>query len=151
MIDSRTGSGFRATDPVWLSNFRINERKVTDYRRGRVFLAGDAAHVHSPAGGQGMNTGMQDAIALAWRLALVMRGEGAAGLLDSYSVERSAVGDMVLTERGPAHRRRDPLQPRGPGRAQPRHPRPARLPGRPAQDGDPDERGGHRLPGQPAV
>ncbi len=96
MIDSRTGGGFRATDPVWLSNFRINERKVTDYRRGRVFLAGDAAHVHSPAGGQGMNTGMQDAIALAWRLALVMHGEGAAGLLDSYSAERSAVGDMVL-------------------------------------------------------
>ncbi len=96
MIDSRTGGGFRATDPVWLSNFRINERKVAHYRRGRVFLAGDAAHVHSPAGGQGMNTGMQDAVALAWRLALVVRGEGAAGLLDSYSAERSAVGDMVL-------------------------------------------------------
>ena len=96
MIDSRTGGGFRATDPVWLSNFRINERKVANYRRGRVFLAGDAAHVHSPAGGQGMNTGIQDAIGLSWRLALVVRGEGAAGLLDSYSVERSAVGDMVL-------------------------------------------------------
>ena len=96
MIDSRTGGGFRATDPVWLSNFRINERKVADYRRGRAFLAGDAAHVHSPAGGQGMNTGMQDAVGLAWRLALVMRGEGAVELLDSYSVERSAVGDMVL-------------------------------------------------------
>ena len=96
MIDSRTGGGFRATDPVWLSNFRINERKVADYRRGRAFLAGDAAHVHSPAGGQGMNTGMQDAVGLAWRLALVVRGEGAAELLDSYSVERSAVGDMVL-------------------------------------------------------
>ena len=63
MIDSRTGGGFSATDPVWLSNFRINERKVEHYSRGRVFLAGDAAHVHSPAGGQGMNTGMQD----AWR------------------------------------------------------------------------------------
>ncbi len=96
MIDSRTGGGFRATDPVWLSNFRINERKVADYRRGRVALAGDAAHVHSPAGGQGMNTGMQDAIGLAWRLALVVRGAGAVGLLDSYSVERSAVGNMVL-------------------------------------------------------
>ena len=96
MIDSRTGRGFRATDPVWLSNFCINERKVEHYRRGRIFLVGDAAHVHSPAGGQGMNTGMQDAVGLAWRLALVMRGEGAASLLDSYSVERSAVGDMVL-------------------------------------------------------
>ena len=96
MIDARTGGGFRATDPVWLSNFRINERKVTDYCGGRAFLAGDAAHVHSPAGGQGMNTGMQDAIGLAWRLALVARREGAVGLLDSYSAERSAVGDMVL-------------------------------------------------------
>ncbi len=96
MIDGRTGAGFRATDPVWLSNFRINERKVADYRQGRAFLAGDAAHVHSPAGGQGMNTGMQDAFGLAWRLALVTRQEGAAELLDSYSVERSRVGDMVL-------------------------------------------------------
>lgn len=96
MIDSRAGGGFRATDPVWLSNFRINERKVADYRHGRVLLAGDAAHVHSPAGGQGMNTGMQDAVGLAWRLALIVRHEGSAELLDSYSVERSAVGDMVL-------------------------------------------------------
>ena len=96
MIDRRAGGGFRATDPVWLSNFRINERKVERYSRGRIFLAGDAAHVHSPAGGQGMNTGMQDAIGLAWRLALVVRGEGATELLDSYSVERSAVGDAVL-------------------------------------------------------
>ncbi len=96
MIDRRAGGGFRATDPVWLSNFCINERKVERYGRGRIFLAGDAAHVHSPAGGQGMNTGMQDAIGLAWRLALVVRGEGAAGLLDSYSLERSAVGDAVL-------------------------------------------------------
>lgn len=96
MIDSRTGGGFRATDPVWLSNFRINERKVADYRKGRAFLAGDAAHVHSPAGGQGMNTGMQDAVGLAWRLALVTHGEAATGVLDSYSAERSAVGDMVL-------------------------------------------------------
>ncbi len=100
MIDSRTGGGFRASDPVWLSNFRINERKVADYRRGHVFLAGDAAHVHSPAGGQGMNTGMQDAVGLAWRLALVMRGEAAEGVLDSYSAERSAVGDMVLRNAG---------------------------------------------------
>ncbi len=86
-----------ATDPVWLANFRINERKVADYRRGRVMLAGDAAHIHSPAGGQGMNTGMQDAFNLAWKLALVVRGVGQAEpLLASYSVERSAVGDQVL-------------------------------------------------------
>ncbi len=96
MVDRRAGGGFRVVDPVWLSNFRINERKVTDYARGRVFLAGDAAHVHSPAGGQGMNTGMQDAFNLAWKLAAVIRGDAASTLLDSYSPERTAVGDMVL-------------------------------------------------------
>ena len=96
MADERTGGGFRAVDPVWLANFRINERKVSGYRRNRVFLAGDAAHIHSPAGGQGMNTGMQDAINLAWKLAMVVRGQAEATLLDSYSPERSAVGDMVL-------------------------------------------------------
>jgi 2-polyprenyl-6-methoxyphenol hydroxylase-like FAD-dependent oxidoreductase len=63
---------------------------------GRVFLLGDAAHVHSPAGGQGMNTGMQDAFNLAWKLALVFSNSCNEHLLDSYSVERSAVGDQVL-------------------------------------------------------
>lgn len=96
LIDERAGGGFRATNPVWLANFRINERKVADYRVGRVFLAGDAAHIHSPAGGQGMNTGMQDAFNLAWKLALVVRGEARDILLDSYSEERSKVGDVVL-------------------------------------------------------
>ena len=96
MADERAGGGFRVTDPAWLANFRINERKVSDYARGRIFLAGDAAHVHSPAGGQGMNTGMQDAFNLAWKLAMVIREEAPPGLLDSYSPERSAVGDMVL-------------------------------------------------------
>ena len=96
LIDQRAGGGFRASDPVWLSNFRINERKVAEYRQGRIFLAGDAAHVHSPAGGQGMNTGMQDAFNLAWKLALVARGEAHDPLLDSYSPERSKVGDRVL-------------------------------------------------------
>ena len=82
-------------------SFRINERKVADYRAGRVFLAGDAAHVHSPAGGQGMNTGMQDAFNLAWKLALVSRGQAEPEpLLDSYSVERSEVGRQVLADAG---------------------------------------------------
>ncbi|MDQ0393833.1 FAD-dependent monooxygenase [Labrys monachus] len=96
LVDRRCGGDMRVADPAWLSRFRINERKVARYGRGRVFLAGDAAHVHSPAGGQGMNTGMQDAFNLAWKLAMVVRGQGAAALLDSYSPERSAVGDMVL-------------------------------------------------------
>ncbi len=97
-VDQRGPAGLKLSDPVWLTNFRINERKVSDYRQGRVVLAGDAAHIHSPAGGQGMNTGMQDAFNLAWKLALVQRGEGQAEpLLTSYSVERSAVGDQVLS------------------------------------------------------
>ncbi len=96
MADERAEGGFRVLDPVWLANFRINERKVSDYAKSRVFLAGDAAHVHSPAGGQGMNTGMQDAFNLSWKLAMVVRGEASSSLLDSYTPERSAVGDMVL-------------------------------------------------------
>jgi 2-polyprenyl-6-methoxyphenol hydroxylase-like FAD-dependent oxidoreductase len=100
VVDERGPGGLRIHDPVWLSGFRINERKVDAYRRGRVFLAGDAAHIHSPAGGQGMNTGMQDAFNLAWKLALVVRGRGGEALLDSYSRERSAVGDEVLRNAG---------------------------------------------------
>lgn len=96
LIDQRAGGGFDASDPVWLTSFHINERKVSQYRHGRIFLAGDAAHVHSPAGGQGMNTGMQDAFNLSWKLAMVIHGEAHESLLDSYSPERSAVGDMVL-------------------------------------------------------
>ncbi len=96
--DERGPGGLTLSDPVWLANFRINERKVRDYRQGRALLAGDAAHIHSPAGGQGMNTGMQDAFNLAWKLALIQRGEGQAEpLLQSYSAERSAVGDQVLS------------------------------------------------------
>lgn len=101
LLDSRGPGGMAASAPVWLAGFRINERKVATYRAGRVFLAGDAAHIHSPAGGQGMNTGMQDAFNLAWKLALVIHGRAAAEpLLDSYSIERSAVGDTVLANAG---------------------------------------------------
>jgi 2-polyprenyl-6-methoxyphenol hydroxylase-like FAD-dependent oxidoreductase len=101
VVDRRGPAGLVVSDPIWLSAFRINERKVADYRSGRAFVAGDAAHVHSPAGGQGMNTGMQDAVNLAWKLALVCRGECAAErLLDSYSQERSAIGAQVLAAAG---------------------------------------------------
>jgi 2-polyprenyl-6-methoxyphenol hydroxylase-like FAD-dependent oxidoreductase len=96
IIDRRGPAGLVAFDPIWLAGFRINGRKVANYRWGRVFLAGDAAHVHSPAGGQGMNTGMQDAFNLAWKLALVVHEKSGEHLLDSYSVERSGVGDEVL-------------------------------------------------------
>jgi hypothetical protein len=82
------------SDPGWLSCFRCQLRSVADYRRGRVLLAGDAAHIHSPAGGQGMNTGMMDANNLAWKLALVT--DGAPDLLDSYGQERLPVARNVL-------------------------------------------------------
>ncbi len=96
ITDRRGPAGTTLFDPVWLAGFRINGRKVASYRHGRTFLAGDAAHIHSPAGGQGMNTGMQDAVNLAWKLALVDRGTCRDSLLDSYSPERSHVGDQVL-------------------------------------------------------
>ncbi len=100
LLAHRGSPSFAMSAPVWLAAFRINERKVRDYRKGRVFLAGDAAHIHSPAGGQGMNTGMQDAFNLAWKLALVIGGGAKASLLDSYSPERTAVGDRVLRNAG---------------------------------------------------
>ncbi|MDE1994664.1 MAG: FAD-dependent monooxygenase [Rhizobiaceae bacterium] len=100
IIDRRGPPGMVAFDPIWLASFKINGRKVSSYRWGRVFLAGDAAHVHSPAGGQGMNTGMQDAFNLAWKLALVVKGVCGEQLLDSYSPERSGVGDEVLKSAG---------------------------------------------------
>ena len=97
MLNARGLEQLRVYDPFWLAGFRIHERKVSQYGAGCVFLAGDAAHIHSPAGGQGMNTGMQDAMNLAWKLALVERGSALRErLLPSYSQERSAVGDMVL-------------------------------------------------------
>lgn len=89
-------TGTELYDPVWLANFKIHHRKVANYRQGRVFLLGDAAHVHSPAGGQGMNTGMQDAHNLAWKLAFTAKGYAQPALLDSYHAERNAVGEQVL-------------------------------------------------------
>lgn len=83
-------------DPEWLIRFRLHERLVSDYRVGRVFLAGDAAHIHTPAGGQGMNTGIQDAYNLAWKLGLVLRGKAGDALLDSYHAERHPIAADVL-------------------------------------------------------
>lgn len=80
----------------WSSVFRISHRIVDAYGEGRVFVAGDAAHIHPPTGAQGMNTGIQDAHNLAWKVALAVRGEAAAGLLDSYDAERRPVGEDVV-------------------------------------------------------
>lgn len=96
LVNTRGPAEVTLSDPYWLAGFRIHERMVESYRHGRVLLAGDAAHIHSPAGGQGMNTGIQDAFNLAWKLGLVQRGEAADALLDSYSAERHAVGQKVL-------------------------------------------------------
>ena len=79
-----------------MSDFGLHHRGATRYRAGRVFLAGDAAHVHSPAGAQGMNTGIQDAVNLGWKLALTCRGLADPALVDSYEPERAPVGRAVL-------------------------------------------------------
>ena len=83
----------------WKSRFHCEERQVTQYRHGRVFLAGDAAHVHSPMGGQGMNTGIQDAANLAWKIDAVLAGADDT-VLDSYHDERHPIGKRVLVQSG---------------------------------------------------
>jgi hypothetical protein len=83
---------------VWLSNFIVHHRMVPHYRKGHAFVAGDAAHIHSPSGGQGMNTGIQDAYNLGWKLALVVRGSAPEALLDTYEAERLPVARHVLKE-----------------------------------------------------
>jgi hypothetical protein len=96
-IDRHGPGGLRLHDASWLSAFRINERLAERYRSGRCFLAGDAAHIHSPAGGQGMNTGIQDAVNLGWKLAYVANGIGDADiLLDSYEAERRPIARSVV-------------------------------------------------------
>jgi 2-polyprenyl-6-methoxyphenol hydroxylase-like FAD-dependent oxidoreductase len=94
------GTDYGMHDPRWMSRFHSDERQAPHYRIGRVLLAGDAAHVHSPAGGQGMNTGLQDAANLGWKLAAVIHGHAPDGLLDTYEAERHPVGRMVLRGSG---------------------------------------------------
>ncbi|MFG2915068.1 FAD-dependent monooxygenase [Kitasatospora sp. NPDC048298] len=96
--------GVRLHEPTWSTVWRPTVRMVERYRDGRVFLAGDAAHCHSAAGGQGMNTGVQDAHNLSWKLAAVLRG-GPEALLDSYQAERLPVAAAVLAATSAQHRR----------------------------------------------
>ncbi|GLY32472.1 FAD-dependent monooxygenase [Kineosporia sp. NBRC 101731] len=91
-----TGQDISGGTPLWLSAFGNAARLATEYRRGRVLLAGDAAHIHLPAGGQGMNTGVQDAVNLGWKLAAVTKGTAPDTLLDTYHDERHAVGVRLL-------------------------------------------------------
>ncbi|MFJ9340300.1 FAD-dependent oxidoreductase [Streptomyces sp. NPDC101733] len=102
VIRDALGSDHGMHDPRWMSRFHSDERQVPHYRVGRVFLAGDAAHVHSPAGGLGMNTGLQDAANLSWKLSAVLHGQAPdpESLLDSYQRERHPVGRLVLRASG---------------------------------------------------
>ena len=90
------GTDYGIHSPIWISRFTDMTRQAAAYRQGRVLLGGDAAHVHSPVGGQGLNTGMQDAVNLGWKLAQVVTGVSPDTLLDTYHDERHPVGARVL-------------------------------------------------------
>lgn len=96
MVADPTHGTVRLRDPAWLTRFRLHHRQAVRYQEGRVFLAGDAAHIHSPVGAQGMNTGIQDAWNLGWKLAMVSRGWADLRVLDSYHAERWPVGRTLL-------------------------------------------------------
>jgi 2-polyprenyl-6-methoxyphenol hydroxylase-like FAD-dependent oxidoreductase len=96
LLAQRAPNGIEARAVYWSSYFRVHHRQVARLRDGRIFLAGDAAHIHSPFGGQGMNTGLQDAWNLIWKLDLAVRGCGSERLLDSYSAERRPVIKSVI-------------------------------------------------------
>ena len=91
-----TGEDIRGGVCLWASAFTDTTRQVTEYRRGRVLLAGDAAHIHLPAGGQGLSVGVQDSANLGWKLAAVVHGWSPPGLLDTYHSERHPVGARLL-------------------------------------------------------
>ena len=86
---------FRPRDPIWLTRFTDETRLAQHYRKDRIFLAGDAAHMHAPMGGQGLNVGIQDATNLGWKLASVLRGNASEALLDTYERERWPVGEVL--------------------------------------------------------
>ena len=95
-VDDRTGLVTRLHDPRWIAVYRLSSRMTDVFGRGHAFLAGDAAHIHTPTGGQGMNTGIQDAFNLAWKLSAVLRGYARPALLDSYQAERQPVARALL-------------------------------------------------------
>jgi hypothetical protein len=96
LATTRGPAGMKLTDPTLLAAFRCYRRSTNIMRNGRVLIAGDAAHIHSPAGGQGMNTGLHDAFNLGWKLALVAAGQSSSGLLDTYQDERLPIAAGVL-------------------------------------------------------
>lgn len=100
IINKVLGKNIGLHDPRWLSRFSSHERIAAQYRQGRVFLVGDAAHVHSPAGGLGMNLGIQDAINLGWKLGAVLHQKSSERLLESYEREMRPLGLKALKESG---------------------------------------------------
>jgi 2-polyprenyl-6-methoxyphenol hydroxylase-like FAD-dependent oxidoreductase len=98
LVDERGPGGLRLRDPDWISVFSVHSRHAGRTREGRVFLLGDAAHIHSPAGGQGLNTGVADAHNLAWKLALCWHGQSAPALLDSFERERGQVARAAIKQ-----------------------------------------------------
>ncbi|WP_410673170.1 FAD-dependent monooxygenase [Amycolatopsis sp. cmx-4-68] len=96
VVRERFGSEAEVAEIRWASRFSDDARLAAKYRVGRVFLAGDAAHIHFPAGGQGLNLGVQDAMNLGWKLAAELKGHAPAGLLDTYESERRPVAEAVL-------------------------------------------------------
>ena len=125
------GTDFGLQEARWMSRFHSDERQAPHYRVGRVFLAGDAAHVHSPAGGQGMNTGLQDAANLGWKLAAAVQGWAPDGLLDTYEGERHPVGQARAAQQRRDHPHGDgPVAGRAAGPQRPRRRRSAPPAGR---------------------
>ncbi|WP_051967319.1 alpha/beta fold hydrolase [Kitasatospora mediocidica] len=98
LVDLRGPGGLRLVEPDWVTTFRVHRRRAASFQLSRVFIAGDAAHAHSPMGGQGLNTGIQDAQNIAWKLASVIRGEARTRLLEDYTLERAAVADAVVRD-----------------------------------------------------
>jgi 3-(3-hydroxy-phenyl)propionate hydroxylase len=96
LLIAACGTDYGVHSPTWISRFTDMTRQAATYRRGRVLLAGDAAHVHSPIGGQGLSAGVQDAVNLGWKLAQVVKGTSPDSLLDTYHAERHPVGARVL-------------------------------------------------------
>jgi 3-(3-hydroxy-phenyl)propionate hydroxylase len=96
LLIAACGTDYGVHSPTWISRFTDMTRQAATYRSGRVFLAGDAAHVHSPIGGMGLGTGVQDAVNLGWKLAQVIKGTSPDSLLDTYHAERHPVGARVL-------------------------------------------------------
>ncbi|MBR7830608.1 FAD-dependent monooxygenase [Actinospica sp. MGRD01-02] len=98
VLDERGPGGVTITEPVWRTVYRVHARQASEYQRGRAFLVGDAAHVHSPAGGQGMNNGIQDAYNLAWKLAAVLHGQSPVSLLADYTAERVEATNRIIAD-----------------------------------------------------